>query len=606
MSEKYLCFGGQTLVIRYPLQAAAVIDFTFLDFAEGCASDVTTIIIVTYDEKRKLFSVADSGKKIGSDLDKIDLALLLLTRSTYSLVHDIKGGMAIHGAAVQRGGNAVLMPGNSGIGKSTLVTWLLSRGYGYLTDELVYLPEGTDHFNALVRPLHIKKSGLPVIEDFTQHQNRRGLTLQNKSGALFSHRLFDNQLIQTTPQLSLLLFIEYTHNGALSLDVISPARAAQRLMGGLVNGRNLKLHGFSQIAALTRQIPALTLQYGNFDQLGKVVKPIIDFVLDTSCSRSSLHGFIRAFHRLTTKQPTAVASTKAPAPVFPIQKATPLKKRRKLTIGMATYDDYDGVYFSIQALRMYHPEVAGDSEILVIDNHPDGPCAESLKKLDESIKGYRYLPLQDKQGTAVRDYIFHHAAGDYVLCMDCHVFIVPGAIKKLINYFDANPGCKDLLQGPMIHDNLKKLSTHFEPIWRKGMYGIWGQDSRGDNKEDEPFAIPMQGLGLFTCRKDVWPGFNPRFRGFGGEEGYIHEKFRQAGGQTLCLPFLRWLHRFARPRGVPYPIQWEDRIRNYMIGFDELGLDIEPIRKHFSELLGKEVMKNMYEKIKKEDAAEDI
>jgi hypothetical protein len=26
-----------------------------------------------------------------------------------------------------------------------------------------------------------------------------------------------------------------------------------------------------------------------------------------------------------------------------------------LSIGMATYDDYDGVYFSVQAIRLYHP-----------------------------------------------------------------------------------------------------------------------------------------------------------------------------------------------------------------------------------------------------------
>ena len=27
---------------------------------------------------------------------------------------------------------------------------------------------------------------------------------------------------------------------------------------------------------------------------------------------------------------------------------------KKLTIGMATYDDYDGVFFTIQSLRMHH------------------------------------------------------------------------------------------------------------------------------------------------------------------------------------------------------------------------------------------------------------
>ncbi len=115
------------------------------------------------------------------------------------------------------------------------------------------------------------------------------------------------------------------------------------------------------------------------------------------------------------------------------------------------------------------------------------------------------------------------------------------------------------------------------------MYGVWATDERGKDPDSEPFEIPMQGLGLFACRRDAWLGFNPRFSGFGGEEGYIHEKYRQAGQRTLCLPFLRWLHRFSRPGGVVYPNTLQDRIRNYCIGFDELGLDTEPVAAHFRE-----------------------
>jgi hypothetical protein len=86
----------------------------------------------------------------------------------------------------------------------------------------------------------------------------------------------------------------------------------------------------------------------------------------------------------------------------------------------------------------------------------------------------------------------------------------------------------------------------------------------------------MQGLGAFSCRTDAWPGFHPGFRGFGGEEGYLHEKFRRAGGRCLCLPWLRWMHRFGRPRGVPYPLTIEDKLRNYVLGHTELGLDLSP------------------------------
>jgi hypothetical protein len=173
-----------------------------------------------------------------------------------------------------------------------------------------------------------------------------------------------------------------------------------------------------------------------------------------------------------------------------------------------------------------------------------------------------------------------------VLCVDGHVLIVPGALRRLIGFLDADPPCRDLLQGPNVRDDLQELSTHFEPVWRAGMFGVWGHDERAADPDDLPFEIPMQGLGLFACRKDAWPGFSPRFAGFGGEEGYIHEKFRQAGRRTLCLPFLRWLHRFQRPKGYSYPNVWEDRVRNYLLGHHELGLDPAPVEEHFRGLLG--------------------
>ena len=76
-------------------------------------------------------------------------------------------------------------------------------------------------------------------------------------------------------------------------------------------------------------------------------------------------------------------------------------------------------------------------------------------------------------GTAIRDAVFREATGEIVLCLDCHVFVVPGALKRLIDHFDANPGTRDLLQGPLLYDNLNTISTHFEPNWREGMYGTW-------------------------------------------------------------------------------------------------------------------------------------
>jgi glycosyltransferase involved in cell wall biosynthesis len=256
-----------------------------------------------------------------------------------------------------------------------------------------------------------------------------------------------------------------------------------------------------------------------------------------------------------------------------------------LTIGMATYNDFDGVYFTIQALRLYQDLT--DTELLVVDNYG----CERTREFVESWAFGRYILATEAVGTAApRDLVFRAASGDAVLCCDSHIMFAPGAIARLKAYYREHPDCRDLLQGPLVYDDLHNISTHFDPVWRDQMWGTWGTDPRGEDPEGEPFEIPMQGLGVFSCRKDAWPGFNPRFRGFGGEEGYIHEKVRQAGGRCLCLPWLRWVHRFGRPAGEPYPLSVDDKFRNYLIGHAELGLDLRPVFEHFSEHLPEETI----------------
>lgn len=320
----------------------------------------------------------------------------------------------------------------------------------------------------------------------------------------------------------------------------------------------------------------------------------------------------------------------------------------KLTIGMAAYEDFHGVYFTLQALRTYHAEAMPDVELLVIDNKPESPHGKSLlapllAHAQRGTAGARYIPMPSPVGTsAPRNAVFEHATGDAVLCMDSHVLLRPGAVRRLIEYYDQHPESLDLLSGPLLYDDLGNFETHFDDVWRSEMWGVWGrawqcpcgglkfsvqQDPTSDlaqfralkpgfvpvslcgdcgqelpknlpfagsfqaleaagfrplgADDDQPFEIPGQGLGLFSCRREAWLGFNEHFRGFGGEELYIHEKFRQAGRKNLCLPWLKWGHRFGRPEGARYPLTVFNKVRNYVLGHQELGLDLAPIHAHF-------------------------
>jgi hypothetical protein len=318
--------------------------------------------------------------------------------------------------------------------------------------------------------------------------------------------------------------------------------------------------------------------------------------------------------------------------------------RPKLTVGMAHFRDYNGVWFTIQNLRTAHPELMEQVEFVVIDN--DDPNQEDSRMVRQftdyapangrrgaagiGTAGSVYVSNSDRQGTSIpRDMIFQHASGEIVCVMDCHLVNWKDSIPALLKYFDENPESLDIVSGPLFYDDLTTYSTHYDPQWRGQMFGTWsmawtdgdirfsvreGNGGRcsthdlltgkpveikalngigfpGHEKvllalgmrplagsspepgllpDGEPFEIPGQGLGMFACRREAWLGFNKDALGFGGEELYVHDKFRLHGRKAICIPQMAWTHRFGRPGGAKYPASVWNKVRNYVLETREL------------------------------------
>ena len=140
---------------------------------------------------------------------------------------------------------------------------------------------------------------------------------------------------------------------------------------------------------------------------------------------------------------------------------------------MATHDDYDGLYFSIQNIRMFHKEILNDVEFVIVDNNPNGPHGEAVRKLLTWIKEpVQYLPFTKYKSSTIKNKVFELADTPYVLCMDSHVFIEPKALKKLIRFYDLKKDKGTLFQGPLVYDDMTSLSTHFDlNVWSDFMWG---------------------------------------------------------------------------------------------------------------------------------------
>ena len=96
------------------------------------------------------------------------------------------------------------------------------------------------------------------------------------------------------------------------------------------------------------------------------------------------------------------------------------------------------------------------------------------------------------------------------------------------------------------------------------------------------------------------PKLNDRFKGFGGEEFYVQDKFRHQGGKCYCHPSLLWHHRFGRPSGVPYPMSFKDPFRNYMLGWSEVGRHRQSIIDHYTSLHGVDKINLLLSELKAE------
>jgi hypothetical protein len=73
------------------------------------------------------------------------------------------GGIALHAGAVQAAAGAIIIPGRSGAGKSTIVALLTRLGFGYLTDEAVVFDDAEPLIEPYPKPLSLGPDSIELL-----------------------------------------------------------------------------------------------------------------------------------------------------------------------------------------------------------------------------------------------------------------------------------------------------------------------------------------------------------------------------------------------------------------------------------------------------------
>ena len=268
--SRVIGFCNQYVTINYNCpEAAWLVNFLCTDLPADNSSPSRATYDLVIVGKKPMLSLWQGEKQLYFGDCKYSLAYTLINEIIYQCITDNKTGHAIHAAAVSNREGTIILPGKSGCGKSTLTTWLVSQGCNYLTDELVLIAKDDHQIHPLTRPISIKSGSVAVLNSFLSVEEKD--VLVGDKGFMLPHRLINNNFSINSHPLSCIIFPEYKAGVATELTRLTSGIGCSKLMECYVNARNIKGHGISQLAELTRNIPVYQLSYGDFDGLEMIL-----------------------------------------------------------------------------------------------------------------------------------------------------------------------------------------------------------------------------------------------------------------------------------------------------------------------------------------------
>jgi len=182
----------------------------------------------------------------------------------------------LHASSLELDGQAMVLPGDPGSGKSTLTAGLLARGWSYLCDEFALIDPWTRTVHPYPRALCIKEAGFGVVE-------RLGLPLCRKTPyhkctkgrVAFLNPLDVNGGIVGQPSpVRWVVFPKYVEDAKPTLHPIARSQAAYLLARQCFNIRVDEKLSLSSLAAIARGADCYQLIAGDIDATCELVESL--------------------------------------------------------------------------------------------------------------------------------------------------------------------------------------------------------------------------------------------------------------------------------------------------------------------------------------------
>lgn len=217
--------------------------------------------------RRPRYRIAGDGEEIGRERQRDEVLPFLEWGINWRVIATRSEYLQLHSAALVHRGAGCIFAGASGCGKSTLAAALLSRGWGYLGDELALVYPASLSLQPFPKALCIKAGSFGLVRRLNMPFAGRRHHVKGFKG----HVGYINPLdVRAHPlgdpaPVRFVIFPKYTEGCKPRLYPVSRARGAFGLARCALNSNMIGLQAFSILSDLVRGAECYGLESGPID-----------------------------------------------------------------------------------------------------------------------------------------------------------------------------------------------------------------------------------------------------------------------------------------------------------------------------------------------------
>jgi HprK-related kinase A len=184
--------------------------------------------------------------------------------------------LILHGAVLEHGGRALLLPAPPGSGKSTLCAALVSRGWRLLSDELTLIQPDTGEIVPLVRAISLKNESIAVISRFSP-KAVLGPTVNDTIKGAVAHMKAPADSVRRAHERAYPAWIvspRYEAGAPARLESLSKGRTFMELADGAFNYHLQGRRGFESMARLVAACSCHRFHYPDLDVAVKTIQEL--------------------------------------------------------------------------------------------------------------------------------------------------------------------------------------------------------------------------------------------------------------------------------------------------------------------------------------------